>query len=272
MAKGFILFGTFPEKPEEVLASPEYAENSFPELSFAEVVGKQIRFCGLNLTIAGIIASDKDPAVSLQYNYDLYYHSYYRVRSSHQVLLIPYETIKRIGTVYENDAQSAAFPNLAETEDALAAVREMNFGNYPNQYYQNVIEAQKKVNIASHIITLLIIVCTAIVCAFMASVVSLELYFRKKELGYLQIFGVEKRRVVGLVFAEYLLKSMASLGITLGIYALFIVIYRLVRSVWVLPEIAYTGLLATIILGAYLLTANLSIRRFLRKSVIDLIR
>ncbi|MBQ5953877.1 MAG: ATP-binding cassette domain-containing protein [Lachnospiraceae bacterium] len=272
IAKGLILFGAFPEKPEEVLASPEYAEDKFPGIGFAEVVGKQIRFCGLDLTIAGIIASDKDPAVRLQYNYDLYYHAYYRERSSHEVLLIPYETIRQIGTVYENDAQSAAFPDLAETEDALAAVREMNYGNYPNQYYQNVVEAQKKVNIASRIITLLIIVCTAVACAFMVSVVSLELYFRKKELGYLQIFGVERRRVAGLVFAEYLLKSVAALWTALGIYALFIITYRLVFGVWVLPEIAYTGLLTIIILGAYLLTANLSIRRFLRKSVIDLIR
>ena len=105
----------------------------------------------------------------------------------------------------------------------------------------------------------------------MASIVYEEMYYRRKEIGYLQIFGVTKKTVKKFILAEYIMKLAVSFTISIVIYFLQLIIYRLVLGAWVNPGVVESILQIVGITILYILSAIVGIRIFLKKSVISLI-
>ena len=204
-------------------------------------------------------------------NHDIYYHTWYRHRTTREILLIPYETLEKIGTDQDNEFQIAYVPNLAEDAVMLQAFLDF-IGSNPNQYYANMRKAEQQVERVSGNITKLMTITVGIICAFMIAVVSADLSYRRRELGYLQIFGVPKKTVVKLVFTEYLMRVMASLALAVVIGLLLITAYRLIFGAWLFPEARYTTRMCLGIVAAFLLTVFAAIRLFLRRSIVCLIR
>ena len=95
--------------------------------------------------------------------------------------------------------------------------------------------------------------------------------FISEEIGYLQIFGVQKRKVSRFVFSEYLMKLAAALGLSYLVYLLLIVGYRLLFGTWINADITTIIILTIGISAVYLLSAFLGIWYFLKKGVITLI-
>ena len=267
MINGMILAGKYPEAADQVLLTPECMDLCFHGEEFQDVIGKTMECCGMSFTISGVVASASDKNAEKHYFNDVYY----RRKVTGPAFFIPYEMICKIGTLTANEFRTAYYPNLADSPEAVALIEEYRGFSMPNQYYANIQEAQGTIDRASKIISILTMICTLIAGLFMSSIVSEELYYRRKEIGYLQIFGVQKRKVSRFVFSEYLLKLAAALGLSYLVYLLLIVGYRLLFGTWINTDITTIIILTIGISAVYLLSAFLGIWYFLKKGVITLI-
>lgn len=267
MIKNMIILGNYPEKPYEVLITPEGAEMLFPDVTVQTVIGKTIKYCGKDFVIAGITASVTDKEAEMNFNNDVYY----RRRINGPALFIPYETIINIGTAVDNDFKVGSYPNLADSPEALKLLLVFRGDDTPNQYYDNIRQAQDNIDRASCIISVLLLACSLLAGLFMASIVYEEMYYRRKEIGYLQIFGVTKKTIKKFILAEYIIKLAVSFTISIVIFFLQLIIYRLVLGAWVNPGVVESILQIVGIAILYILSAIVGIRIFLKKAVISLI-
>ena len=267
MIKGMILAGRFPEEADEILVTPECSELYFPGESFQEIVGRKLKYCSLEFTISGVTASAEESSAVMNYNSDLYY----RRRINGPALFIPYETIRKIGTLTENEFQAASFPGLADSPEAFTLLAAYRQDNTPNQYYSSIQNAQDQIDFAARAVSILMVICTLISGLFMASIVSEELFYRRKEIGCLQIFGVQKCRVGRLIFAEYILKLTAAVLIGFVSYFLLVLVYRVLFGGWVHTGFVISFASTAGMSAVYLLAAFWGIRSSLRMSVISLI-
>ena len=267
MIKDMIILGNYPDKPYEVLITPEGSGMLFPDLTVQTVIGKNIKYCGKDFVITGITASVTDKEAEKNFNNDVYY----RRKINGPALFIPYETITDIGAEVENEFRVGSYPNLADSPEALNLLLAFRGDDTPNQYYDNIRQAQDNIDRACRIISVLLLVCSLLAGLFMASIVYEEMFYRRKEIGYLQIFGVSKKTVKRFLLAEYVMKIAASFTISIVIYCLSLIIYRLILGAWVNPGVLKSVLQTLGIFIIYILSAIVGIRIFLKKAVISLI-
>ncbi len=99
----------------------------------------------------------------------------------------------------------------------------------------------------------------------------MDLFSQKRELGYLQIFGLSKGRVLRLVLAEYVIKLVASMMLALilfgGLFAMYcIAVGRILH----IDTIGLPCILFFLIM-VYLLSTMVATAYFLKKNVLSLI-
>jgi uncharacterized membrane protein len=105
----------------------------------------------------------------------------------------------------------------------------------------------------------------------MISVIRTELFYRRQELGMLQVFGLTKSEVRQMFLGEYEIKETAALGLAAGIYLILALLYRLIFGGWVFPS-SLALLLILFLAGVYLGFIAFTAQRYLQKPVIRLIR
>ncbi len=270
---GMLQAGRFPATATEVLVTSAFGTDS---------VGTQIRFLGMTFTVSGVVADTSDEKVKE----NLYNDVYYRKSVTEKTLFIPYETLKRIGTAQDYGTLICAYEGLARDTEFLQLLREHlraglpNFAPEgvhiefpePNQFYNDLQKSQYDMDDVAETFWIVLLACFATACIFMISIVQTELFHRRKELGYLQIFGVKKGRIAGCVLSEYLISILAALAGTIAFFGLFYLCYRILGGVWLALDIPFVSALVALLGMAYLLTAGISVSISLRKPILKLIQ
>ncbi len=290
---GMLEYGRFPESENEVIVSIGYAQEKMdPSIPIEERIGHTITFCDREFTVSGILyevdrSINADPGDRNKdfYSYlfsDTYYGSTME-KTNGLFLLIPYETIQTIGTPrYDDSEVRCVYRGLFDDEEAYAAIRDIATLGLPpdsafvkeftvNTFEKRISDAQYTVNICTAVIYGILIVCFVIACIFVHSQVQVELFYRKRELGYLQIFGLRKRRIRSLVLGGYLFKIGLSFVWSLAMYTVCLGIYCSVTRRFVIFHPLHVPFLALLILVFYLGTVCISTAKFLRQAPINLI-
>ena len=269
--KGMIAEGKYPESDREILVSQEFVRTRFGEdADLKDCVEQTVTFKGLELVISGITGNTEDADFGLNFNSDVYYQRNTRIVSD-DLIFVPYDLLKTVGEKQDVGFVLAVYDDLSSHKDALHWLRENLISGNPNQFYSRIKDAQTGLDGITKLFVVILFVSYITSCLFMVSIVQTELFYRKKELGYLQIFGLSKKRIIGMVFSEYLLKILTALGVSAVIYLLVIVGYSIFSGIFLWFDPAFTFAIAAALIGIYLLTAYLSIRHFLKKSIICLI-
>ncbi len=265
---GMIAIGRFPEAETEVLVDPVFAAQ---RLGAAEdptaCIGKTFLLGWKELTVTGITADLTERSVINDLSADVYY----RRNMNGPCVFIPYETIREIGVKQENEFIMTVCEGMSESEELLRRVGGGMEGGSPNQFYSTIRDIQQVLDIVVLALFGVLIVIYGMCCVFLVTIVHTDLFSRKRELGYLQIFGLSKGRVLRLVLAEYVLKLFGALLLALASFAVLFGLYCLI--VGRLIAIDPLSLSAILILLAviYLLAALISSVVFLRKSIRSLI-
>lgn len=268
MVPGIISFGTFPETEDEILVNETMAaaivgDNASP----GDAVGKEIVFCGLNCRISGVVGTYRQ-----DFRLD-YYYCYakngkpFDFHEKH--LFMPYERLKLIGTKFERPVVMAIWPGLLE--DGKAVMRLSKAGFAFNQYFLNAQALKQSADLLGQITYAVLIVLFLIACLYISSLIRLELFYRKRELGFLQIFGLSKRRIKALILLEHGIKTVASFIAALLLHSALVLLYALFNGTFPWPDagtvLALSILLCLLNLGTVFLTG----RKFLKQSIVKLI-
>lgn len=277
---GMLMYGEFPDKSDEIIVSYEFVKDKFKnETDIETLVGRKYIFMDKEFIISGILYSMDDEILqegrtadfSSYYSNDIYYR-----RNIGSNIYIPYDMIKTLGDsdikIYGDlKILMVSYPDLFEHDEVIREMEMLNGGNNVNEYYSKVENAQSALDGMAIILTVIFIVCFVISCVFMSSQIQIELFYRRKELGFLQIFGLSKKRVKGLIFTGYLIKLTAALAIAIVAYILCIGGYFVVTGHLVMLNILHILIVLSVIALFYCGTLKLTIRRFLKKPVIELI-
>ena len=268
--KGLISHGEYPKNDHEIIASNALLAAYFGDSdSYSGYVGKKVIFLGEEFTVSGTLDST-DGDIEFYLAAD---HNYTQLRRTVncKAVFVPYETLKRIGEEQSTLFITCVYDGLYEDEDARAELEKVRDEKDPNSFYASIEESQQTLDHITVIFVIILFIVYITACIFMLTVIGTELFYRKRELGYLQIFGLNKKRITILVFSEYFIKITASLACAVVLYAATVIIYALLFGSVLIFDLLFTVVIIASLFGVYLVFAYFRISRFFRKRIIDLI-
>lgn len=265
--RGMIQAGRFPETPTEVLVNPPFLRARFPEAENPDAcLGKQIAFGGERLTVAGVTAELTEGKAERFSAADLYY----RRRVEGPCLFLPYESIRALGEKQDNEFLMTVCEGMSESPELLELMTRWKEGEGPNQFYGEIKDIRQLLDLAVWALFGVLVVVYGMCCVFLVTVVHTELFSRKRELGYLQIFGLSRFRVLRLILAEYLLKLGGALLLALTVFGAVFGLYCLILGRGIaLDPFALPAIF--LLCALYLLSALGSAGVFLKQSPHSLI-
>jgi len=273
--EGMLEYGDFPQSDNEVIISGELALSlNSDNKTLDDLLGTEIEFLNEKFVISGILYAFDEKTRSEQAvgDFDSYFKSdiYYRDLENN-VIFIPYETIKTMGEPIEVQTMRAGYDGLYNDINVVNALRKAVVNNVINIFDSKLESARNVLDNISNIILLIFVVIFITSCIFVYSQVLTELFYRRKEIGFLQIFGVKKMRVLKLIISGYLLKILLSFVWAIVFYAILIVLYYIILKGMVVADILLTSAVTGGIFLFYMITVTTSSLRFLKESVIKLI-
>lgn len=278
---GMIQYGSFPDEADEVIVSHEYIDSFFSDSDeYVNFIGKTIEFMDKEYVISGILyAMDSDITVEGRndrftdfYNADIYYR-----RKNGNIIYIPYEIVstefeKDIFKFNESDTElyMAYLNDLYKDRGVETSLRDALYGTI-NDFDSEVMEAQDVVDRITLLLFIIFVVCFVIACIFISSQVQIELFYRRKELGYLQIFGLKKKSIRSLILTGYILKISIALSAALIIYAVALAVYGVIFNSPVFCNALHILAVLVSMYAFYIMTVLFSTKKFLKQDIISLI-
>ena len=271
---GAIAGGRFPEKETEVLVDSALAEALSNDREHPEqCLNQSFSFCGLDLTVSGIVSNE---GFRGDFRRDWYY-AYGKddkpLSAENQYLFLSYSLLQTVGTKKESNLNviMASCPGIWEDE-ALQDRLRYNEDDSLNDYLQYIRQLRAQTEYYVRVAFIVLLALFAIACLYTVSVIRLELFYRRQELGYLQIFGLPKGRIRRLILLEYAVKLAASLLLAALVYVLPAGIYALIlHGPFLLPDVAQAGSMTVVLALMYLATVWLTAAVFLKQSIVKLI-
>ena len=243
-----------------------------------EHIGEKIVFCDREFVVAGIVYSldEDDVNDNMNVSFEEYYESdvYYK-NSEGIIIYIPYDTLNKFAQLQVKEYATvqfwrASYRNLFNDEVMLNDVRNSMY-NSINIFEAQINNSQDTLEGILIILLIVFIVCFIIACIFMSSQIQIELFYRRKELGFLQIFGVNKKRIHKMVFTGYLIRIILSFLIAILIYIISVSLYNLTCHSTMIFNPIHTFIII-VVMYMFFFTAVLgAINKFLRNDIIKLV-
>lgn len=265
---GVLSYGSFPEAEKEILVNETLAASFVPAgASPGDAVGKEITFCGVSFVIRGVIGTYRG-----DFRLD-YYYCYgkdgkpFDFKQKH--LFIFYDVLKTIGTKFERPVTMAVWPGLFQDTAARSRLEKADFSF--NQYYLDARNAERSANVLVPLIFGVVTILFFVTCLYSSSMIRLELFYRRREMGYLQIFGMEKPKISRLIRLEYGIKLVASLLLGAGLHLLAVLGYAVFTGVLPWPDLKTVFAMFLLLGLIHMVMVRFTVQRFLKRSIIELI-
>lgn len=278
---GMLKYGSFPEEETEVIITQAAAAMLFPSNDLSVCIGKEFRFCGQKWTV-GAVTDDKTRTFSENIGADTYY-----LFLEEAAVFIDYPALGRIAEpslpFWDPYSVMCVLDGLGMDPEKQAAVEEAKTirielpngyveeqKDLINPFYQLIDFEQREINESLGRFYLIFAFLCILLSLYMISVIRAELFYRKKELGYLQIFGLRKGETGRMLIGEYTVKAVAGLLLGFAFFGVLLLIYRTFLGAWVWTNIL-SLVLCVFFVGVYLACVSIAICLFLKKSVLSLI-
>ena len=288
---GMLKYGHFPESKDEVIVSYEYAESKFGAV-FDEniIVGRKITFAGREFTVAGCLNSfDDDASIGFLKSSETVFDSdahYYRNRG--EMIFIDYSVISEIGKLSFNDSGTilASLDGLMQNDEVRQQLLDIHIklnkedGRHHsnpaatfslNKITREVDSIRFSLNIVVAALYIILVLCFMIACIFIRSKVSVELYYRSREIGFLQIFKMGRKRLKKMLLWEYLVRLGISVCVSLVIYTVLSAAASLYLGEFIWFNVLHVAVMFSVLLLLYVHSLLKCIKTHLKKDIISLI-
>lgn len=282
---GVLQEGGFPKADNEIVVSEGYIVNVLDgtDEELVKYIGEKVTFKDKEFSISGItygIEPTRENYIESDtfYTYfrtDAYYHS-----ATDNTIFIPYDTIKDMYEPQEfylgegNEKTilvRAYYRNLFSDDMMRSQLKKCFIDGKINVFEKELASSKNTINNISKTLLLVFGACFICACIYMRTQIQIELHYRRKEFGYLQIFGLSKARIMRLILSGYLLKILVALIYAIPMYLIIIVLYYLMFGNFILFNYTHVIAIICFILVFYMITVLIAILKFLRRSVIGLI-
>ena len=288
---GMLKYGHFPESKDEVIVSYEYAESKFGAVFDENIIaGRKITFAGREFTVAGCLNSfDDDASIGFLKSSESVFDSdahYFRNRG--EMIFIDYSVISEIGKLSFNDSGTilASLDGLMQNDEARQQLLDIHIklnkedGRHHsnpaatfslNKITREVDSIRFSLNIVVAALYIILVLCFMIACIFIRSKVSVELYYRSREIGFLQIFKIGRKRLKKMLLWEYLVRLGISVCVSLVIYAVLSAAASLYLGEFIWFNVLHVAVVFAVLLLLYVYSLLKCIKTHLKKDIISLI-
>lgn len=218
--KDVLEYGSFPKNKNEIIVNKMFVDNIL-KISYQDAISKSFSFNSKDFVISGIIA-DNDENRFWEYDCNVYYRDIYK-----PAIFIDYEIIREFGNLQVSDYKMYKYVGKNNLYDKNYPYRDLLYSSIAYSAYENRIANICSVaNMFADILFITLGILSIVGFLFIYNNIRLSLYYRKKEFGFFEAFGVSKCRIYFMVFYEYFCDIIKMLFISLIFYILCIFILK----------------------------------------------
>ena len=257
--KIYLYDGYFPNEENQVLINEDFLNKVLKKKILTG--NESILIRGKNFKITGVITNNETLLNDI-YNTNSYYDN-----TINPKVFIPYESIKKISKKITTENIMVTIKGLYN-EHLSEELSKLGFVNCWSNKIENITYT---LDLFINLFFIALAILSFISFIFLANQIILSLYYRKKEFGYLQLFGVNKRRIKKIVLYEYFYKYIFSLILAIIIDFIISLIFSYILNVNVFLSIKHFILIVLIILIYCYLLIFIPFRIYISKSIKSLI-
>lgn len=267
-----IIYGYFPQNNNEILVNESYANANFQNKRLEELIGSSLVIENEEYIISGIIGnSDNDNKV---YSKNILYYDIISPNGDIEpAIFLNYDEIKKIGEI-------CSFTMLISiNKNEITKLYEDNDDNLNNFgsstiYFENLNQIEKALkNIESILITSLIAIIMFIflIVIFITNQLFLQMFYRKKEIAFLQLLHFKKDDISVLFAIEYLFSFLLNFIISIIIYFSIVLFVHYQYKINLFLNIKSYLLLFSILVLFFYTLVDFPIQRYLKKDIKELL-
>ena len=269
-------YGSFPKTENEVVINKEFAIEILKTPVLSDAIGKEILICDQVFVVSAVIVTDNSVDTRV-YRTNSFYNEIYDFSSDNikPAVFIPYD---KIHTIAEIDDSTDRIIISISMEDAISIyINEMSlvdgYGDYSYYLTWNNILRDFYSSLYNYTLIALGIVIVAVIFIFIfiQNKISLELYYKKKEIGYLRLYRVSNDRIHFIFLIDYLLEVLLAYILSVVIFhVLCLYVYIRYHASFFLP--IHIWFIVTFIFFIYFyLLVSIPVLKYTKKDILSCI-
>lgn len=273
--KNFLEVGSFPQNNNEVLINFEYATNILNASDLNDLIGTTININNKDYILVGITSKNKDESPQM-YNTNYSYKEIYMSGPNNKEAIFMFnDELKTFGVVDESDMIMIDIKpeyiidlyngNLVEVYDTIGS-------SAFSQYEMGIKSISTDINSITQASLLIVVVVLILTMIFLVNQISMELFYQRKEIGYLQLFHYTKDDISLFMTLRYIKDFVISLIIAIVLYLVLSLMLLLVYNFNLFINVLYLCIFIIILLFYFYIIINIPLNKYLKTDIIKLIR
>lgn len=264
-----LLYGKYPTSKDEILINEGYAITNYNNIKLEDVINKEININNKKYTITGIIPNELNSNDFKKFIHYYASNSYQSDITCLPNIFMDYEELKSIGEV---KTERKIIAINSDEIIKLYSKNDFNQSKFSSSYAYatnaNVISEEltsmKSKTIMYSIISAFAIVLTIL---FLTNEIKLELFYRQKELGSLQLFHYTKDDVSIFILMNYIITFIIDIILSILLYIAFMCYYKYKTNLFLLLNIEYILLIVFTSILVFTITIDIPLQKYLKKDI-----
>ncbi len=231
---GVLEEGRTPKNQKEVLINYQYADEYFSE-DYKDILSKKITINNKEYTVVGVVGPEE--IFPWQYGWNYLYSSI-----SGPSVFMMYDELITFGTNSRPDMTMYKYIGDNNIYDHDSIYYKVFINDVLSHYSiseNKIANVTSTANFIADIVFIIAAVIGVIGIIFITNQIRLNLFYRKKELGYLQIFGLTKIQLAFTIYFQYLYEIAKCLLISIILFLVTTLIIKLVLGFNFMISIIY---------------------------------
>lgn len=231
---GVLEEGRTPKNQKEVLINYQYADEYFSE-DYKDILSKKITINNKEYTVVGVVGPEEIFPWQYGWNY------LYKTISGPSVFMM-YDELITFGTNSRPDMTMYKYigdNNIYDHDSIYYKVFINDVRSHYSISENKIANVTSTANFIADIVFIIAAVIGVIGIIFITNQIRLNLFYRKKELGYLQIFGLTKIQLAFTIYFQYLYEIAKCLLISIILFVVCTLIIKLVLGFNFMISIIY---------------------------------
>lgn len=273
--KNFLEVGAFPQNNNEVLINFEYATNILNAGDLNDLLNTTININNKDYKVVGITSKNKDESPQM-YNTNYSYKEIYMSGPNNKEAIFMFnDELKTFGVVDESDMIMIDIKpeyiidlyngDLVEVYDTIGS-------SAFSQYEMGIRSISTDINSITQASLLIVVVVLILTMIFLVNQISMELFYQRKEIGYLQLFHYTKDDISLFMTLRYIKDFVISLIIAIVLYLVLSLILLTVYNFNLFINVLYLCIFIIILLFYFYIIINIPLNKYLKTDIIKLIR
>ena len=271
--KNYIELGEFPKNNNEVLINYVYANKVGKNVK--EMLNTTININDKEYKIVGIISNNADN-FPLIYNVNYSYIEIYNNFVGMMPALFMYSSeLETFGYIDKDDKiminiKPEYILDLYNNE--LVSEGMLYNSSAFIQYESEISSISTNVNSITQTSLLIVVVVLILTLIFLINQISMELFYQRKEIGYLQLFHYSKDDISLFMTLRYIKDFIISLVISVILYLIICLVLLILYDFNLFISVFYILLFILVLVFYFYIIINIPLNKYLKTDIIKLIR